>query len=117
MLRVIIESPLSAPTREGIERNKDYAKKAVLHSLRKGESPYASHLFFDQDGILDDLEPAERELGIQAGFAWGEVADLVAVYADFGISHGMLLGIERAKSAEQKVEYRYLYPRGEEVKL
>jgi len=108
MKLVVIESPLSAPTREGIEKNKMYAKRCVFDSLKRGEAPYASHLFFDQDGLLDDLTPHERELGMRAGFAWGKAAELVAVYADYGITTGMQQGMELAHSRGQKVEIRYI---------
>src|SRR4249920_519320 len=77
-LLVVIESPLNADTRDGIEQNKAYAKKAMLDSLSRGEAPYASHLLYDQPGILDDLNPDERHRGILAGFAWGAKADIVA---------------------------------------
>lgn len=113
MLRVIIESPLNAPSREEIEENKRYAKAAVLDSLRRGEAPYASHIFFDQAGLLDDLRPDERKLGMEAGFAWGAVADKVAVYIDKGISSGMASGIDLAASRGIPVEYRYLGQRGD----
>lgn len=116
-LRIVIESPLSAPDRDGIERNKDYAKRAVVDSLRRGEAPYASHLLFDQPGILNELLPEERELGMQCGFIWGAAADKVAVYADYGISGGMRRGIDMAEKRGIMVEYRYLEPRGQEVKL
>ncbi len=106
MRRVVIESPLNAPTREGIEKNKDYAKRCIVDSLIRGEAPYASHLFFDQPWILDDLKPEERIKGMLAGFAWGEVADLVAVYIDRGISSGMKKGIEIARQRGQEIEYR-----------
>lgn len=110
MKLVVIESPLSAPTREGIEENKKYAKACMLNSLRRGEAPYASHLLFDQPGLLDDLSPSERTLGMQAGFAWGDRADLVTVYVDRGVSHGMVLGCIRARECKQTIEYRSLMP-------
>jgi hypothetical protein len=115
MLRVVIESPLGAPTRELIERNKVYAKACVVDSLRRSEAPYASHLFFDQPGILDDLAPAEREVGIQAGFCWGKAADLVAVYVDNGLSNGMVRGIARARTAGQPIVYRTLRSGGRDL--
>lgn len=108
MIRMIIESPLGAPTRQQIENNKAYARACVVDALRRGEAPYASHLFFDQPGILDDLAPAERELGIRAGFAWGDAAQAVAVYIDQGISIGMRRGINRAREMRQMVVYRSL---------
>jgi hypothetical protein len=108
MKRVVIESPLAAPTLEGRERNKRYARLCMLDSLRRGEAPYASHLQFDQPGLLDDAKPDERELGIQAGFAWGEVAELVVVYTDLGVSSGMVRGVARALAAGTQVVHRKL---------
>lgn len=108
MTRVLIESPLNDITRELIEENKRYARKCVLDSLRRGEAPYASHLFFDHPEILDDLQPNERESGMLAGFAWGEVAELVAVYMDRGISSGMERGIAHYTLKGIPVEYRRL---------
>lgn len=95
MKLVVIESPLGAPDRLLIEDNKRYARTCVRDSLRRGEAPYASHLFFDHPEILDDLKPEEREKGMKAGFAWGRAAETVAIYVDRGISQGMMLGFER----------------------
>lgn len=108
----VIESPLKAkpysgflsglsPARRYVEaqrmaRNKTYARKCVSDSLKRGEAPYASHLFFDQPGILDDRAPFQRVQGMMAGFAWGAKADIVAVYCDLGISSGMRKGLEVA---------------------
>ena len=102
MLRVIIESPLAGD----YEANRDYAKRCVLDSLKRGESPLASHLLYDQPGILDDTKPEQRELGIEAGLAWSAVADLAAVYVDLGISPGMKRGIERHKQNGLRIELR-----------
>jgi hypothetical protein len=51
MKLVIIESPYAGD----VEPNVAYAKAAVLDCLSRGEAPYASHLFFTQDGILNAL--------------------------------------------------------------
>jgi len=102
MRRVIIESPYAGD----VEANVQYARRCVADSLRRGESPYASHLFFTQ--VLDDDNHEERALGIAAGVAWGEVADAVIVYADHGISRGMNQGIRRAIRQGQAVEIRLL---------
>lgn len=98
---VVIESPYAA--RKGaefpsVERagNIAYARQAVRDSVLRGEAPAASHLLLTQPGILDDAIPEQRELGIEAGLAWLEVASFQAVYVDRGISTGMLLGIGRA---------------------
>lgn len=102
MRRVLIESPL----KDDYVANRAYAKRCVRDSLSRGEAPYASHLFFDQSGILDDTAPEERELGIRAGLAWGEAAELTAVYTDRGISGGMVRGIHAANLCRRPVEYR-----------
>lgn len=82
---VIIESPYAGD----VERNLEYARRAVRDSLDRGESPIASHLLYTQDGILDDTIPEERALGIDAGLAWKRVADKHVFYVDLGYSPGM----------------------------
>lgn len=101
---VIIESPLAGD----VEANVAYAKECMRDSLRRGEAPFASHLFYAQPGILDDLVPEERALGIEVGLAWGDAAELTAVYVDRGVSKGMRYGIERAISAKRTVVARSL---------
>jgi hypothetical protein len=113
-LRVIIESPLGSrpdgsriqPGSPEWQENVMYVQACMLDSLKRGEAPYASHALYPQ--CLNDATPAEREQGIQAGFAWGECGELVAVYADKGITPGMQRGIDRATAAGQHVELRYL---------
>ena len=102
MIRVVIESPFAGD----VEKNLEYARKCMADSLRRGEAPYASHLLFTQGGILDDTIPEERELGIRAGFIWGEMAEKVVVYQDMGMSKGMELGVEEARRRGTPVEYR-----------
>ena len=104
MKLVVIESPYAGD----VEANLAYAKRCVVDCLSRGESPYASHLFFTLPGLLDDLVPEERTTGILAGFAWGARADLVAVYVDRGVSSGMNQGVARALAADQDIEFRSL---------
>lgn len=102
MKLVIIESPYAGD----VEANTAYARACLRDSLKRGEAPYASHLLYTQPGVLDDLNPDERAHGIDAGLAWGNVAALVAVYTDKGISRGMEYGIAAHKAAGRVVEYR-----------
>lgn len=104
MKRVVIESPYAGD----VEANVEYAKRCVRDVLARGHSPYASHLFFTQPGLLDDAVPEERQLGIEAGFAWGEVADEVAFYVDRGVSRGMRLGYQAARSRGATIWIRAL---------
>jgi hypothetical protein len=100
MIPVILESPYAGD----IQSNEEYAYKCCLDCLSRGESPYASHLFFTQ--FLDDNVPEEREQGIQAGFAWRTVAKKTVVYTDRGISKGMEYGIEHSEKLGIEIEYR-----------
>ena len=104
MKLVIIESPLAGD----YENNREYAKRCMKDSLARGEAPYASHLLFAQEGILDDTNEQERELGIEAGLAWGKCAELTALYIDLGVSPGMQRGIKRALAEGRPVEIRSL---------
>jgi hypothetical protein len=102
MRLVYLESPLAGD----VERNIAYARACMRDSLARGEAPLASHLLYAQPDILDDLEPAQRALGMDAGFAWAMRADATVVYIDHGISRGMQAGIDRALEAGRPVEYR-----------
>ena len=99
MRRVIIESPYGR-TVDGkrasameLVRNVAYAQRTMAHSLSIGEAPFLSHLLYPQ--CLDDSVPEQREQGIEAGLAWGEVADGCAVYVDYGVTPGMREGMKR----------------------
>lgn len=104
MRRVILESPYAGD----VAANEAYARACVRDSLSRGEAPIASHLLYTQPGILDDLKPDERQWGIDAGLAWGGVADATVVYTDRGISRGMEYGIKRAAKEGRDVEFRTL---------
>ena len=106
MKKVVIESPYAG----NIEKNISYARNCMKDCLLRGEAPYASHLLFTQKGILDDLVPEERKLGIEAGFLWGQTADKTVVYVDMGVSKGMKFGIKEAIKRHRPLEYRTLYP-------
>lgn len=100
MRRVIIESPY----RGDVFRNVQYAARCIQDSIRRGEAPFASHLFYTQ--FLDDADPVQRERGLLAGFSWSNAADLCAVYNDLGISPGMLRGINNARRHNLQIEFR-----------
>lgn len=104
MRLVVVESPYAG----NVERNLRYARACMADCLRRGEAPIASHLLYTQEGILDDTIPAERALGIEAGFAWAEHADASLFYIDLGLSLGMRAAIDRAHSRGQIVELRQL---------
>lgn len=99
---VIVESPYAGD----IERNVAYARAALRDCLLRGEAPIASHLLYTQPGVLRDEIHEERQHGIDAGLAWGRVADATVVYLDLGISRGMTYGIDAAKAAGRPIEYR-----------
>jgi hypothetical protein len=88
--RVVIESPYAG----AVEANVLFARLCMYDSLRRGESPFASHLLYPQ--VLNDDIPAEREQGINGQLAWIDRCDLVAVYEDNGVSKGMQRAIDYA---------------------
>lgn len=104
MRLVIVESPYAGD----IERNTAFARACVRDCLMRGEAPIASHLLYTQPGVLRDEVPEERQHGINAGLAWGRVADATVVYTDLGISRGMKYGIEAAEHDARPIEFRTL---------
>lgn len=105
MKRVVVESPYAGD----IEANIAYARMCVADCLRRGESPIASHLLLTQPGVLDDANPAQRALGIDAGHAWIGCADVLAVYLDRGMSAGMRQAVVVAARAGVRIDYRRFY--------
>jgi hypothetical protein len=99
-----VESPFAGD----VERNVAYARACMHDCLMRGEAPYASHLLYTQPGVLDDDDPSERDMGIQAGFAFRSQCERTAVYTDLGISDGMRAGIRHAEGLGHPVEYRSL---------
>lgn len=106
LLRVIVESPFAGD----IERNQSYARLCLRDCFNRGEAPFASHLLYTQPLVLDDGDPAQRSLGIAAGFVWAAVADKTVVYSDLGISPGMEQGIAAAMNVGRPIEHRSLPP-------
>lgn len=104
MKRVIIESPYAGD----VPRNIEYARKCIKHSLSLGEAPIASHLIYTQEGILNDEIEEERQLGINAGFAWLAVAEKHVFYTDLGFSKGMTEALQKALSNTLPIEIRNL---------
>lgn len=101
---VIIESPFAGD----IKKNIIYARKCMRDCFIRGEFPFASHLLYTQDGILDDYIVGERKLGIKAGLKWGENAKKTVVYTDLGITGGMEDGIKNAIKHCRTIEFRSL---------
>ena len=101
---VIIETPFAGD----VEKNLKYARLCMRDCFMRGEFPFASHLLYTQEGVLDDTIPEERKLGIEAGLNWGKNASKTIVYTDLGITKGMEQGIERARREGREVIWRKL---------
>ncbi len=104
MKLVILESPYAGDVKSNIK----YARECIKDCLMRNEAPFASHLLYTQEGILDDNVIEERQYGIDAGLEWAKVADKTVVYTDLGISKGMQYGIDNAYKSNRTVEYRKL---------
>lgn len=102
MIPVYLESPYAVET----DRNIRFARACVLDCLARGESAFASHLYFTQ--ALDDADEEQRRLGMEAGFAWAKHAHKTVVYTNLGISNGMREGIKRALEDGRHIEMRTL---------
>lgn len=103
MKLIILESPYAGD----VEKNTEYARKCMRDAiLNHNEAPMVSHLLYTQ--CLDDLNPIERQIGIDAGLSFKSVINKTVVYTDLGISKGMKYGIDDAIKNGREVEYRKL---------
>ena len=108
MRPVIVESPFKTTEivfangeKFTIEESKnvEYAKACCRWVLDQGKSPYASHLLYTQ--MLDDSVPEQRQLGIEAGLAWGPWAKERFFFVDRGFTSGMIFGYNAAEELNQ----------------
>jgi len=67
-----------------------YAQRALGDCIFRGEAPLASHLLYPM--VLNEAIPEDRARGIAAGHAWLPYAELMVIYADYGVSPGMRAG-------------------------
>ncbi len=109
MKRVVVESPYAASDEQGIDLNEAYAEIAMHDCLvNHNESPYASHLLYTRRFVLRDHVPADRKLGIEAGFFWRDVAEKSIFYKDLGMTSGMQLGVDDCIAKDKPYEVRRL---------
>lgn len=99
---VMLESPYAG----NVPLNVAYARLCMRDSILRGEAPFASHLLYTQERILDDSNPEERVLGMKIGMEIATRCDYTVVYDDLGISRGMQYGIDSAIKAGRNVVYR-----------
>lgn len=99
-----------------VNKNLEYAKQCCHWVFEQNGVPFASHLFYTQEGMLDDTNQDERKKGIEAGFFIGSFAEKVCVFYDKGISKGMKLGVQKALERDQNIEFVSL-PNVENKKL
>ncbi|MDY5701039.1 MAG: DUF4406 domain-containing protein [Lachnospiraceae bacterium] len=92
---VYICSPLSAPTKEGIQKNmKQAAHYAALVAKKLGCRTIAPHSFLPE--YLEDSIPQEREVALAFGLSVLKIVQAIVVCGD-RISSGMKGEIEKAK--------------------
>ena len=108
MKLVMLESPYRSLSLTEQAENIRYARAAMHDSLQRGEAPFASHLLYTQEGILDDNKEEERSWGIRAGYEWGMVVDTVIFYTDRGWSPGMLAAFDHYNESGPNIELRSL---------
>lgn len=116
----IIESPYSGD----VETNLAYLSLCIADSIKRGETPYASHQMIAAASALDDSDPEERQLGIDCGLALYPYARSVAFYVELGWSRGMKAALEYAvqrnaacESARIEIEFRAVMPGSPEFQV
>ena len=84
-----------------VDKNVAAAIRYCRYVIEKGFMPVASHLLYPR--ILDDSDPAERELGLLFGLALLRDCDEVRVFGP--VSAGMVGEMEEAKRLDKPVRY------------
>ena len=93
---------VASPYAGDIEKNTEFAKEACRFVMDEGCAFFAPHLLYPQ--VLDEDDPAERELGLAMGRTVLEWCDEVWVFGD-SISSGMQAEVELAEDLELPVKH------------
>ncbi len=105
MERVIFESPFAGD----MATNSEYAASCIVKlMLAEHVAPMASHLLYTR--MLNDNDPKEREIGIDAGLEYGRHAQRTIIAVDRGLSTGMKYGIKNAESANRPLSFMTISP-------
>lgn len=86
---------IASPYAGDVKQNVAFAKRACRHAISQGHTPIAVHLLYPQ--MLDDNDPAEREIGLRLGHRVLESCDELWACGD-RISSGMAREIKEAQS-------------------
>ena len=86
---------IASPYAGDIEQNVAFAKLACRYAMSQGHTPVAVHLLYPQ--MLQDSDPAERELGLRLGHRVLRACDELWACGD-RLSSGMRREIEEAKA-------------------
>lgn len=100
---VILESPFAGDR----ARNKAYLQLCIRDCILRKETPYASHQMLTE--ALDDSDPEQRAVGIEAGWSMRAVIKRAVFYLDFGWSGGMLAAKELYDAEKFPYEERRIY--------
>ena len=102
--KVIVESPFKSTFERTQEQHQLYLRRCLEDCYRRGESPFASHLYAPE--VLNDDIPEERTLGIESAWVWAYDADAIAVYCDLGVTPGMQHSINHYIEHDIPIERR-----------
>ncbi len=92
---IYVCSPFRGDTKEEGQRNVDYAVELTAELLRTMYYPITPHLYIT--ACLNDADPEERRIGMDAALALLDKCDAVMVGIRYGISEGMAAEITKAK--------------------
>jgi len=84
---------VASPYAGDIEKNIELAKRACRHVMNEGHAFFTPHLLYPQ--VLNDENPAERQVGLSMGLAVLPHCDELWCFGS-RISQGMQLEIEEA---------------------
>lgn len=91
-------------SKDRVAKHIEYAKALTREALLYDHCAIAPHLYITD--CLDDSDPEERKIGLEAALEILKRCDVMAVGQRFGISEGMAAEIAEAKRLKIPILYR-----------
>lgn len=93
---------ICSPFAGDIEANLQSARRYLRFAVTQNTIPFAPHLLYPQ--VLEEDDPAQRELGLFFGLVWLGKCDELWIFGDF-ISVGMKAEIAKAEKRRLPIRY------------
>lgn len=105
--RVIALTPFAGEDVVNLQKFKRYSKRVIQDCISRGEAGIVVNSFL---ASTDSMTNQGRAIAIGSAVEWVKVAEVIAVYEDYGITPTMQTILNVAQQRNKRIEFRTVGP-------